>query len=100
MVRQAHHEWINLKLSRVKWVAMVLIAIEIFINITLYLRTDVIPIRLVLATAVMAVARKIIIFDYKAIDPQYVYASGAVLLALGVTYWIVVKYHSEEDKTI
>lgn len=79
---------------------MVLIAIEIFINITLYLRTDVIPIRLVLATAVMAVARKIIIFDYKAIDPQYVYASGVVLLALGVTYWIVGKYHAEEDKTI
>ena len=42
----------------------VLIAIEIFINITLYLKTDVIPVRLVVATALMAISRKVIIFDF------------------------------------
>ena len=36
----------------------VLIAIEIFMNITLYLRDDVIHIRLVISTALMAIARK------------------------------------------
>jgi len=34
----------------------VLIAIEIYQNIVLYLRTDVIPIKLVIATALMAIA--------------------------------------------
>lgn len=47
----------------------VLIAIEIFINITLYLRTDVIPVKLVVATALMAICRKVIIFDYYALSP-------------------------------
>ena len=41
----------------------VLIAIEIFINISMYLSTNVIPVRLVIATALMAIARKVIIFD-------------------------------------
>ncbi|PKM11107.1 MAG: blue light sensor protein [Gammaproteobacteria bacterium HGW-Gammaproteobacteria-3] len=67
----------------------VLIAIEIFLNISLYLRSDVIPVKLVVATALMAISRKVIVFDYKHLDPAYVYASAAVVLALGVTYWLV-----------
>jgi len=69
----------------------VLIAIEIFLNITLYIRSDVIPVKLVLATALMAIARKIIVFDYKHLDPQYISASALVVVALGVTYWLVQK---------
>ena len=69
----------------------VLIAVEIFINITLYLRNDILHVRLVVATALMAIARKVIVFDFKEVDYQYVYASGAVVLALGVTYWLTAK---------
>jgi len=75
----------------------VLIAIEIFINITLYLRTDVIPVKLVVATALMAICRKIIIFDFKALSPQYIYASGVVVVALGLTYWLVEKLHGKNE---
>ncbi|BCX82474.1 hypothetical protein MIT9_P2060 [Methylomarinovum caldicuralii] len=67
----------------------VLIAIEIFINITLYLRSDVMPVRLVVATALMAIARKVIILDFKKLDWPYVAATGVVVLALGVTYWLL-----------
>lgn len=73
----------------------VLIAIEIFVNITLYLRTDIIPVKLVVATALMAICRKIIIFDYHDLSPQYIYASGVVVLALGLTYWLVEKLHGK-----
>ncbi|VAW94537.1 Protoporphyrinogen IX oxidase, novel form, HemJ [hydrothermal vent metagenome] len=69
----------------------VLIAIEIFINITLYLKTDVIPVRLVVATALMAISRKVIIFDFEKITPEFVLATAAVVLALGVTYWLISK---------
>ena len=69
----------------------VLIAIEIFLNITLYLRDDVIHVRLVIATALMAIARKVIVFDYKELSYEYVYATAAVILALGVTYWLLSK---------
>ncbi len=67
----------------------VLIAIEIFINITLYLRDDVIHVKLVMATALMAIARKVIIFDFDKLDTGYVYATGAVILALSVGYWLI-----------
>ncbi|MCW8900870.1 MAG: phosphate-starvation-inducible PsiE family protein [Gammaproteobacteria bacterium] len=69
----------------------VLIAIEIFINISMYLSTNVIPVRLVIATALMAISRKVIIFDFDRITPQYIYATAAVVLALGITYWLITK---------
>lgn len=69
----------------------VLIAIEIFVNITLYLRDDAIHVRLVIATALMAIARKVIVFDYNTIGHEYVWATAGVVLALGIAYWLVVK---------
>jgi len=69
----------------------VLIAIEIFINITLYIRNDVLPVNLVVATALMAISRKVIIFDFKELTPMYILATAAVVLALGITYWLISK---------
>ena len=69
----------------------VLIAIEIFINISMYISTNVIPVRLVVATALMAIARKVIIFDFERLEPAYIYGTAAVVLALGVTYWLITK---------
>ena len=71
-----------------------LIAIEIFLNIILYLRHDVVHVKLVLATALMAVARKVIVLDYKTMSPDYVLATAAVVLALSIGYCLVA--HSEE----
>ena len=67
----------------------VLIAIEIFINIRLYLGTGALPVYLVIATALMAIARKVIVLDLDKISPEYVYGIAAVVLALGITYWLV-----------
>ncbi len=67
----------------------VLIAIEIFTNITLYIRKDVLPIKLVVATALMAISRKVIVFDFKELTPSYILATAAVVLALGITYWLL-----------
>ncbi len=69
----------------------VLIAIEIFINISMYLSTNVIPVRLVIATALMAIARKVIIFDFERLEPEFIYGTAAVVLSLGITYWLITK---------
>jgi uncharacterized membrane protein (DUF373 family) len=69
----------------------VLIAIEIFVNIISYLREDVIHVRIVLATALMAIARKVIILDYSTTSPQYIYATAAVVAAMALAYWLVVR---------
>jgi len=68
---------------------VVLIAVEIFVNIRMYLGTNVLPIKLVLATALMAIARKVIVLDLNEIEPTYVFAIGVVTLALGTAYWLV-----------
>ena len=70
---------------------VVLIAIEIFQNIVLYLRDDVIHVKIVLATALMAIARKVIILDYDELDAMYIFATGIVLIATGITYFYVHK---------
>jgi uncharacterized membrane protein (DUF373 family) len=67
----------------------VLIAYEIFSNITLYIRSDVFPMKLVVATAIMAIARKIIILDmddYTALD---LVGMGVITVGLGITYWLI-----------
>jgi uncharacterized membrane protein (DUF373 family) len=73
----------------------VLIAIEIFINITLYLEKDVIPVKIVVATALMAISRKVIIFDFEKITPLYILATGVVVFALGITYWLISRNSAE-----
>lgn len=72
-------------------VLVVLIAIEIYTNITLYLTEDVIHIKLVVATALMAVARKVITLDDKTLEPQYFLGYAALGLSLGVTYWLIAR---------
>lgn len=73
----------------------VLIAIEIFVNISLYLRKEVIHVKLVVATALMAIARKVIIFDFKTLGAEYVWATAGVVLALGITYYLINKENIE-----
>ncbi len=69
----------------------VLIAIEIFTNITLYLKSEVVPVQLVIATALMAIARKVIIFDFSSMSPVFVFGTASVILALGLTYWLLTR---------
>lgn len=76
----------------------VLIAIEIFVNITVYLKDEVIHLKIVLATALMAIARKVIIFDYSELSYHYIYATAAVVVALSVGYWLVIGKNEASDK--
>jgi len=77
----------------------VLIAIEIFINITSYLRDDVIHVKIVLATALMAIARKVIVLDFEATEPLYVFATATVLVAAAVAYFLVHRRTRATEKT-
>ncbi len=77
---------------------VVLIAIEIFINIRMYLGSDVLPVSLVIATALMAIARKVIVLDFETTDADYILAIAAVVLALGVTHWLLSKEKPSETE--
>ena len=75
----------------------VLIAIEVFVNIVSYLDEGGLQIDIVLATAYMAVLRKIIILDYKEVSADYVYATAALALALAVGYWLTKAAHRPQQ---
>lgn len=70
----------------------VLIAIEIFVNITIYLREEVIHVKIVIATALMAVSRKIIILDLKVVEATEIYGLAMVIVALSLGYWVVLRH--------
>lgn len=69
----------------------VLIAIEIFVNITIYLREDIIHVKIVLATALMAIARKVIILDLETIEAPYLWGIAAIVFSLSIAYWLVIQ---------
>ncbi len=69
----------------------VLIAIEIYLNIIFYLKKDVVNVPLVLATALTAISRKVIIIDYGSITTNHMYAMASLIIAVGITYWLVTK---------
>lgn len=78
---------------------VVLIAVEIFINIRLYLGSNIIPVELVVATALMAVARKVIVLDLKLVSAEQVVGLALVTISLGVTYWLI-KYKTRGKTSI
>lgn len=71
----------------------VLIAIEIYHNIVLYLHENHdfrLAVEIVLVTALMAIARKVIVLDFKEVGPDYIYGTAAVTFALVIGYYLVV----------
>lgn len=70
---------------------VVLIAIEIFSNIILYLNKESGHLKLVIATAIMAIARKVIILDFDTAKDWHTMGMGILVLALGFAYWFVDK---------
>jgi len=68
----------------------VLIAMEIFVNITIYLKEDVIHVKIVMATALMAIARKVIILDLTELEPAYLWGLASVVFAMSIGYWLVL----------
>jgi len=77
----------------------VLTAIEIFVNITVYLREDVIHVKTVMATALMAIARKVIILEVKDEDttPLVIFSIAALVLAMSIGYYLAVVRAGDRD---
>jgi uncharacterized membrane protein (DUF373 family) len=67
----------------------VLIALELLENISAYLRKHIIQVELVIVTSLIAVARKIILFDLDKKSALDLISLGIALLALSSSYWII-----------
>ncbi|MFP4134970.1 MAG: phosphate-starvation-inducible PsiE family protein [Halothece sp.] len=67
----------------------VLIALELLDNITAYLRKHIFQVELVIATSLIAVARKIIIFDLDKFSNIDLISLAIAIFALSISYWLV-----------
>ena len=77
---------------------MVLIGLELLETIKSYLEDDIVHAEVVFLVAIVAVARKIVILDYKELSPQLLYGIAAVVLALSLGYFLVKR--AMNDSTI
>ena len=67
----------------------ILIALELLENITVYLKKHIFQVELVISTSLVAVARKIIIFDLQKYSGNELIALAIAILALSISYWLI-----------
>ncbi len=75
----------------------VLIALELLENIGGYLQKNVIQVELVIVTAMIAIARKVIILDFEKISSDELIALALSMLALSTSYWVIRKTSSNRS---
>ena len=68
---------------------LVLIGLELLESIKAYLEKDRVHAEIVFLVALVAIARKVIILDYKTVVPEMLYGVAAVIVALGISYFLV-----------
>ncbi|MEA5421106.1 phosphate-starvation-inducible PsiE family protein [Spirulina sp. CCNP1310] len=67
----------------------VLIALELLENITAYLKNHVIQLELVIVTAIIAIARKVIIFDIEKYPANNLVAIAITVVLLSFSYFLI-----------
>ncbi|ELS46142.1 phosphate-starvation-inducible PsiE family protein [Microcystis aeruginosa] len=73
----------------------ILIALELLENITAYLRKHIVQVELVVVTALIAISRKIIIFDPKKYSKDDLTMMIVGTLALAASYWLIRKVNRD-----
>jgi len=68
---------------------MVLIGLELLETIKAYLQQDEVHVEIVFLVAMVAVARKVIILEYKDMSPDLLYGMSAIIISLAVGYFLV-----------
>lgn len=74
----------------------ILIALELMENITAYLKKHIVQVELVIVTSLIAIARKIVIFDFQKYSSTELAALGVAILALSVSYWLIKRLNLKD----
>ena len=77
----------------------VLISLELFETVRLYLKENIFHVEFILLVALIAIARKIIILEYNLVSPLLLFAIGWLILALAVGYYLVKTGQSKNKNT-
>ncbi len=77
---------------------MVLIGLELFETIRIYLEESTVHVEVVMLVAIVAVSRKIIIIDYKDVEPMMNFSIAALVIALCAGYYLIKKMMQDTRK--
>lgn len=70
---------------------VILIGIELLETVKAFLMKEVIQVEIVVLVAIIAVARKVIIWEFSESSPIEVFGISTILLTLGLTYFLIRK---------
>jgi len=76
---------------------MILIGIELLETVEIYFRKNTIHAEIVLMVAIIAVARKVILLDLGAYDPVSIVGFGLIIVALGISYYLMKKANTRPE---
>ena len=70
---------------------MILIGLELIETIKVYLSDEIIPVEVIFLVAIIAMARKVIILEYKDLNPLTLLGLAAIILSLSIGNYVVKK---------
>ena len=70
-------------------ILMLLIGLELIETVKTYFKEEAVHVELIVLVAIIAIARKVVVWDFEKHTPTELYSLAAVVLALGVTYFLV-----------
>lgn len=75
---------------------LVLVGIELFETLQMYTKERVVHVEIVLLVALIAAARKIILIDYTTTTSDIFFGIAAIVVAIGISYFLLKKASSIE----
>lgn len=76
---------------------LVLIGIELLETLKAYVREKQIRAEVIMLVALIAVSRKIIILDVRQVPSETLIGIAALIVALGITYFLMRRSHTKEE---
>ena len=70
---------------------LLLIGLELFETVRAYLKEDIVHVEFIILVAIIAISRKVIIWDFEKYSTEELLSLAGMILALGVTYFLIRK---------
>lgn len=70
---------------------VLLIGLELLETIKAYLKDDIVHVEFIILVAIIAISRKVIIWDFKKYSTEELISLAGMIVALGITYFLIKK---------
>jgi uncharacterized membrane protein (DUF373 family) len=70
---------------------LLLIGLELFETVRAYLKEDIVHVEFIILVAIIAISRKVIIWDFNQYNTEELVSLAVMILALGVAYFLIKK---------